>query len=164
MTPPTKRTPIYSPRTTKPGGWIEIQEHENIPYCDDGTMPDDYPVTDFFTHVKQGMAVFGGDSAAILKTDDYLRKAGFTNITDMVYKIPVGPWARNKALKEIGLFMQTVLLDGLAAFSLRTLGTGLGWSPERREVALVSVRKALVDPKVHSYWPFHVITAQKPQE
>lgn len=125
-------------------------------------MPDDNAVTEFFLQVKEGMKAFGGDSAAILKTQDYLKGAGYVNITDTVYKLPVGPWPRDRALKEVGLFWRAVLLEGLSPISLRTLGTGLRWSPDRREVALVKVRKALMDPAVHSYWPFHVVTAQRP--
>lgn len=138
-----------------------MQEHENLPFCDDGSMSDDDPVYEFFTCVGQGMAVFGGDSTAILKTEDYLKATGYINITDKAYKLPVGPWRRDKTLKEVGIFMREVLMDGLTAFSLKTLGAGLKWSDEKREMLLVRVRKAIMDPNIRSYWRFHVITAQK---
>ncbi|RDW65196.1 hypothetical protein BP5796_09888 [Coleophoma crateriformis] len=147
----------------KPGGWIEFQDHEITAYCDDGTMPPDFPVVALFDFVQQGMAKFGFDCTSMLTVDEKLRAAGFTNITRTIYKIPSGPWPRDRKMKMIGYFWRTVLYEGLGGISAKTIGQGLGWPQDELEVYLVGVRKALMDPAVHSYWKLHIVTAQKPQ-
>ncbi|KAI9744019.1 MAG: hypothetical protein M1818_002753 [Claussenomyces sp. TS43310] len=148
-------------RHIKPGGWMEIQEHEINLYCDDGTMPPDYAVHVLFAYVREAMAKFGMDATMILKVDELLREAGFINISRRVMKIPEGPWARGQSQKLTGLFWRTILLEGVEGIALKPLEKGLHWSREEIEVFLVDVRKQLMDPSIHTYWPFHVVTAQK---
>lgn len=35
----------------EPGGYMESQEAMSIPYCDDGTMPADWPFLTWFSHL-----------------------------------------------------------------------------------------------------------------
>lgn len=125
-------------------------------------MPDDYAPKEMFTYVKQAMATIGKDTTAILSVDDMLIAAGFTNITHRMFKLPVGPWPRGKEQKLLGLFWRTAILDGLQGIGMGTLGRIFDWSREEVEVYLVGVRRALMDNSIHTYWPYHIITAQKP--
>jgi hypothetical protein len=77
-------------------------------------------------------------------------------------ELPVGPWPKGKEQKLIGLFWRTAILDGLQGIAMGTFGRGKKWSPEEIEVYLIGVRKALMDNSIHTYWPYHIITAQKP--
>ncbi|RDL40162.1 uncharacterized protein BP5553_00141 [Venustampulla echinocandica] len=148
----------------KPGGWVEIQDPHYQARCDDGTMNEDYPVAKFFNTVKEGLAVFGVDLLGAKKNADLLRDAGFTNVEEKVFKIPIGVWPRNKTMKLIGLYMRSVIYDGLQAISLGPFTRGLHWTPEEIEVFLISVRKALMNQATHSYVTFHVVYGQKPGE
>lgn len=148
----------------KPGGWIEIQDHENIPYCDDGSMPENYAPKEMLLMTKKALEVLGKDTTAILSADEKLAAAGFANITHRVFKLPVGPWPKGKEQKLLGLFWRTAILDGLQGIAMGTFGREKKWSPEEIEVYLVGVRKALLDNSIHTYWPYHIITAQKPLE
>lgn len=125
-------------------------------------MPPDYPPITMFSHVAHGMRNFGLDPTGIMTIDDKLREAGFINISRKVYKIPSGPWPKGEKMKMIGLFWRTVILEGLEGISAKTIGVALGWSKEEIDVFLVGVRKAVMDRSVHSYWPLHIVTAQKP--
>ncbi|CZR64037.1 related to methyltransferase [Phialocephala subalpina] len=149
-------------RHLKPGAWIEIQDHENTFYCDDGSMPEDYTPKQMFSYVQQGLALFGKDTTAMLSVDDKLVAAGFTNITHRIFKLPVGPWAKDKKQKMLGLFWRTIIMDGLQGIALGILGRALKWSPEEVEVYLVDIRKQMMRKDIHTYWPYHVVTAQKP--
>lgn len=133
-----------------------------MPSCDDGSMPEDYAVKELLTNTKEGLARMGRDAAAILTVDDKLRSAGFINITRRVFKLPVGPWPRDKSQRFLGVFWRTIIMEGLQGLAMGTLGRGLKWSPDEIELYLVGVRKALMDPEIHTYWPYHIITAQKP--
>ena len=125
-------------------------------------MPEDYALKEMLTYAKQALAAVGKDTTAILTVDEKLIAARFTNVTRRVFKLPVGPWARGRSQKMLGMFWRTVIMDGLQGIAMGTLGRGLKWSNQEIELYLVRVRKALMDPSIHTYWPYHIITAQKP--
>lgn len=162
---PAFQTPklIILARCLKPGGWAEIQDPIYFANCDDDTMKDDYAVAKFFKVVREGLLVSGVDLAGAKKNASLLREAGFINVEEKVFKVPIGLWPKNKTMKLIGLYMRSVIYDGLQAISLGPLTRGLGWTPEEVEVFLVSVRKALMNQSTHSYVTFHVIYGQKPE-
>jgi hypothetical protein len=125
-------------------------------------MPENYAPKEMFLMTKEAIAAFGKDTTAILSADEKLAAAGFTNITHRVFKLPVGPWPNDKEQKLLGLYWRTAILDGLQGIAMGTLGRGKKWSQEEIEVYLVGVRKALMDNSIHTYWLYHIITAQKP--
>lgn len=125
-------------------------------------MPEDYSPKQMFDYVRQGLAAFGKDTTIMLTVDDKLVAAGFTNITHRVFKLPVGPWAKDKKQKMLGLFWRTIIMDGLQGIALGILGRALKWSPEEVEVYLVDIRKQMMTKEIHTYWSYHVVTAQKP--
>jgi hypothetical protein len=146
----------------KPGGWIELQDLLHKAHCDDGTMPKDYLVQKWLEHVATGLAALGPDLLAAEKNAQYLRDAGFVNVEERVFKVPIGTWPRNKKLKMVGLYGRMMIYDGLEGNSLGPFTRGLGWTPDEVQVFLVDVRRALLDNSVHAYLPFHCIFGQKP--
>ena len=149
-------------RAMRPGAWIELQELNYVTQCDDGTMKDDYIVGKFLNLVKDGLAAFGVDLLEMRKNAQLLRDAGFVNVEERVFKIPVGTWPRNKTMKLIGMYMRSVIYDGLQGISMGPFTRGLKWTPQEVEVFLIGVRKGLMDSSTHSYIPFHVVYGQKP--
>lgn len=148
----------------KPGGWVELQELRFEPQCDDETMKDDYVIAKFLRLVKEGLGVLGVDLFGMTKNAQMLRDAGFVNVEEKVFKIPLGAWPKNKTMKLIGLYLRSAMYDGLQAVSLGPLVRGLKWTTEEVEVFLISIRKALFDSSVHAYLPFHIVYGQKPVE
>ncbi len=83
-------------------------------------------------------------------------------MTETTHKCPLGVWPNDRRLRYCGLFMRTATMDGLRGMAQRPLGTGLGWSQLQIEMFLVDVRRAVMDPAFHTYFPFHIVYAQKP--
>ena len=125
-------------------------------------MEDDYIVGKFLNLVKEGLAVFGVDLLGMRKNVQLLRDAGFVNVEEKVFKIPLGTWPKNKTMKSIGMYLRSVIYDGLQGISMGPFTRALKWSPKEVEVFLVDVRKGLMDSSTHSYIPFHVVYGQKP--
>ncbi|KAF2085456.1 methyltransferase [Saccharata proteae CBS 121410] len=147
----------------KPGGFIELHEFEFHAGCDDGTLPPDgYALEQMLSYVAQGLKNLGPDLYGVLKLPGMLKDAGFVNVEDRIFKVPLGPWAKNKQLKKAGLYLQAMGLDGLQAIAMGPMTRGLGWRPEEVEVFLKGVREHLKDPSIHAYYNFHAIYAQKP--
>jgi SAM-dependent methyltransferase len=151
-------------RHVKPGGYVEFQELYHWPHCDDGTMDPQTPylVRDWLFAMQRGMHALGSDLHAILALPDQLRKAGFEDVHVVTIKCPMGPWARDRRLRLSGLFLRMALMDGLRGLSHRPLSTGLGWREVQIEVFLAEVRKAVMAPLPHTYWPYHFVYARKP--
>jgi hypothetical protein len=125
-------------------------------------MTPGYAVDKWLTLVQQGLLKLGPDLNSTTRLANDLREAGYVNVEERIFKVPIGIWAKNKTLKMIGLYLRTVIFEGLQAISLAAFVKGLGWSQQEMEVLLVDVRKDLVDVTKHTYFPFHVIYGQKP--
>ncbi|KAE9379673.1 S-adenosyl-L-methionine-dependent methyltransferase [Stipitochalara longipes BDJ] len=149
-------------RTIKPGGWVEFQDQHFHAFCDDGTMPNDFMINDWWKNVGKAMEQFRLEIHAVLKTAQRLKDAGFINVGERITKIPIGTWPKDRKLRTVGLYARVSLIDGLEGLSLGPRTRGLGWTPEQVQVYLVSVRKALLDQSVHSYMRFHAVYGQKP--
>jgi hypothetical protein len=156
------RSPNVTNRNLKPGGWIELQEFGGYALCDDGTMPDSYPLNACFALIRSAMAALGSDYLIANKLRTHLTQAGFTDIQCRVIKTPIGTWPRDPTLALIGNFFKQVLLDLLPAMGNKPF-RALGMQPEEIEVFLASVRASLRDRSVHSYFNFICWFARKPE-
>lgn len=154
------------PRHLKPGGWIELQEIHHCPRSAlmDADVPTDHPVAQFWSNVTDGLTALGVDFNASSggKLANMMQQAGFTNVTERIFHVPIGTWPKNKVLKTVGLYWRTILLDGLQAIALGPLTRGLQWNREQVELFLMNVRQAYYDNAARMYMPLHIIYAQKP--
>lgn len=83
-----------------------------------------------------------------------IEKAGFVDVHEHVYKVPLGPWAKNQLLKEAGrinYLVWTSGLEGYAMWLLTKFGAPEPWTKEEVYVFLARVRKELSDPTIHAY-------------
>jgi metalloendopeptidase OMA1, mitochondrial len=135
----------------KPGGWLECQEYHQTLYCDDGTMPPDFPLKEWNTLQNEAAKNLGRQLRIGNKLKGWFTQCGFNNIREHVFKQPINTWPRDPQMKMIGRFSELSFLDGLQAFSLGFFHRGLGWTKEEIEVFLVPVRKSVSDRSVHAY-------------
>jgi hypothetical protein len=86
-----------------------------------------------------------------------LQSAGFVNVEAHEEPTPIGPWPKNKQLKEIGLYFQyqfiEAAVDGYSLALFTRLG---GWTEEETQVLLVHVRKEIKSNKMHVYTHWYV--------
>jgi len=135
----------------KPGGWMESQEYYPTVYCDDGTMPPEYPFAEW-TRAWDSAAMHLGKPLRIgNKLKKWYEQAGFVDVHEEIFRIPINAWAKDPWFKLLGKFSERNLHDGLQAFSLQLFTQGLGWKPAEIEVYLARVRAALADRSVHGY-------------
>jgi hypothetical protein len=99
--------------------------------------------------------------AADVKT--WMEEAGYVDIHEHITKIPLGPWPRDKRLKNIGGWWLANWLAGLQGFTYKLFSTdGLRWSRDEIEVHLADVRKAALSKSVHSYQNYYVVYGRRP--
>jgi hypothetical protein len=123
---------------TKPGGWMESQEVMSMPSCDDGTMPDDWPVLDW--HRCMDDAAMSPETNRPLRIANRLKKwyieAGFVDVQEKVFKMPINTWPRDREMKTLGKWWGENILLGLQGFSLAYFSRVLGWSKDEIEVCI----------------------------
>lgn len=92
----------------------------------------------------------GRDANPGSQLEGWARDAGFVNVVHKRYRVPIGPWARNATLKEVGRWNMMQVLNGLEGLSMRLYTGVLGWKEEDVRVFLGKVRRDLADPGIHA--------------
>ncbi|KAI2478875.1 Tam Trans-aconitate methyltransferase [Pyrenophora tritici-repentis] len=147
----------------KPGGWIQLAS--TIP----GALSDDDTIPPNSGYVESGRLYFeiaekmGAPLDAPRAWNAQMKDAGFINVTDEVFKLPMGTWPRSKRLRTIGRLEQIMILEGgFEAYMLRGYTQVLGGRPEDLQIILALAKREVRDPAVHTYVQFHITYAQKP--
>ncbi|KAJ5345780.1 hypothetical protein N7452_003784 [Penicillium brevicompactum] len=149
----------------EPGGWIEQMELDVRVYSDDGTLKPEHML-----HGWGNIFVACSERAGrSLRTHEKMRsaieKAGFVDVHEEKYKIPMGPWPKDKLLKEAGHLQYAhwnAALEGWAMWLLTHFGEPEPWTKEEVQVYLAKVRAELKNPHIHAYEPANRVWARKP--
>ena len=139
---------IYN--STKPGGMVEFVDYDLEYRCDDGTL-DNRVLKTWSEDLRRAGRMIGRESSPGAKSKAWLQEAGFTNVVEKVYSLPIGTWPADPKLKQIGGWNSVMLSQGAEGFTLRLFIKVLGWSHEEVQVLLATVRRELMDPRIHSY-------------
>ncbi|KAH7402917.1 S-adenosyl-L-methionine-dependent methyltransferase [Pyrenochaeta sp. MPI-SDFR-AT-0127] len=148
----------------KPGGWIQLAS--TIP----GALTDDDSIPPNSGYVESGRLYaeiaekMGAPLDAPRSWAEQMRVAGFRNVQDEVFKLPMGPWPRSKRLRTVGRLEQIMILEGgFEAYMLRGYTQVLGRRAEDLQIILALAKREVRDPNVHTYVQFHITYGQKPQ-
>ena len=90
----------------------------------------------------------------MLTMTDKIRKAGFVDIHEKKYKWPIGPWPKDKQLKEAGMVNYSHWMSGLEGWCMylfTKFGSPSPWSKEEVLVYISSLRNELKNPRYHNY-------------
>ncbi|KAJ5690522.1 hypothetical protein N7462_004914 [Penicillium macrosclerotiorum] len=146
----------------KPGGWFEAQEFEAIVLSDDGTHERATSIMEWQTKLNQASKQFGKPMNVAPVVSQWMREQGFVNVSDDIYKCPVGGWAKNQRLKEIGRVGRITILEVVEPYTLALFTRILGFSFQDAQEYMDKVRAELVSSRFHLYVLFHFVYGQKP--
>ncbi|KAJ4384625.1 hypothetical protein N0V86_000225 [Didymella sp. IMI 355093] len=149
----------------EPGGWMESQELYPTVYCDDGTMPDDWPLKEW-SQLQDEAAhnILGTPLRIANKLKKWYEQAGFVEVTEEVFHIPILEWMTDPNMKMLGCFMAWNMQQGLYGWSVNYFNRAFGWSESETRVRLARVHKCLYDKSVHAYYKVYVVYGRKPRE
>ncbi|EFW18774.1 hypothetical protein D8B26_005584 [Coccidioides posadasii str. Silveira] len=148
----------------KPGGWIEMQEYETDVHSDDNSLDNARLIKKFQRVGDEASAKFGKQFNVAGTHKQRLIDAGFVNVKDDVYKIPIGSWPKDPKMKKLGCYQLVQVLSSLEPFMMALYTRVMGYTVEETEVLIAGVRAEFKDPKNHLYSQFHFIHGQKPME
>ncbi|KAK1993919.1 S-adenosyl-L-methionine-dependent methyltransferase [Colletotrichum falcatum] len=150
----------------KPGGYIEIKELDIEEHSQ--KLGDDLPRD----HIYRRWAQIMYEAADRLGKpgrhihnhgiSNYLRNAGFVDVVEKRWPIPIGAWALDPKLREVGAINLEYLDTGLEGFGTFLLKQVMGWEDAEILVFISEMRKALRDLSLQSYFWLHVVYARKP--
>ncbi|PYI00074.1 S-adenosyl-L-methionine-dependent methyltransferase [Aspergillus ellipticus CBS 707.79] len=146
----------------KPGGWLELLESVNVLYSEDGSLRYD-------SHMVRMMDGLKEASERTRQTMDpaphfrmWVSNAGFREVQQVKFKLPIGSWPRNTRLKECGTPMRVNFVDGVEAFTAALFTDILGWSMEDVVELNAGVRRESLQNDMHPIFDVYVVMAQKP--
>lgn len=144
-----------------PGGWAEFQDFDLQYYSEDGSLTETSETLKWINMLLEAARKTGRDPCPGVGLEEWVRNAGFENVAHHKFRFPIGPWAKDGKMKEVGMFNLAQVLGGLEAFSLRLFCQVLGWKKEEVLVLTSMVRKELKNLKMHGQFDFHVVYGQK---
>ena len=112
----------------KPGGWFEHTEVGVVPFSDDGSIQGT-TLEDWGELSVNAGEKFGRTLKIVDQTKGLMEAAGFRNVTYKVFKWPMGPWAKDRKLKEIGLYNRVNWDEGMEGWLMFLFTKFHGVSP-----------------------------------
>ncbi|KAK6500993.1 hypothetical protein TWF506_003749 [Arthrobotrys conoides] len=147
----------------KPGGWWESVETMVDFDCDDGSLPDDSAVK-YWVGIMQIACERAGTSFDVAgRVKEWCEAAGFEEVTQKMYKLPIGPWPKDKYEKALGSYNLANMLSACDGFSLHLLTKFYGMSVEELNDLMDRVKSEMKNKKIHSYFRMYVCYARKPE-
>lgn len=170
----------------RPGGYLEIQEFEVWFYSqtDDG-LPEDSNIMKWQKLVQEASSLGGPPINYAASFKPHLQEAGFTDLQEQVFKVrlsysaqsvilvygrspeskcPIGRWAKDRKLREIGMFLQAQMDVAVEAVSLGYFTRALGWTETETRVMIAQVKKEFSDPALRLYTHCYFVSGCKPRD
>ena len=148
----------------KPGGYVESFEPSPTIESDDGTVTDQMAMGQWGKFYAEGSRKFGRSFE--LYQHGTVRKAveaaGFVDVAETDLKTPIGGWAKDPRLKELGQFTQLGFLQDPEGYML-FIANALGWTRDEITVYLAHLKRELRSPKIHGYYRQKIVWARKPE-
>ncbi|KAL2784371.1 S-adenosyl-L-methionine-dependent methyltransferase [Aspergillus keveii] len=111
----------------KPGGYIEQVEQSVVPKSDDGST--DGTIFEQWGKVSlQAGDAFGKSLRIVDESRDRMIKAGFVDVVERRFKVPIGGWPGDPGLKQLGLYNRLQWVEGIEGWCMYLLTTVLGVS------------------------------------
>ena len=145
----------------KPGGWLELSCTIPEIRSDDNTIPKDSAYIEAGNIFFEMADKMGSPLEAPRSWKQQMERNGFVDVKEVIYKLPMGPWPREKRLKEIGAVERMMLLEGFEAYMLRGYTQVLGGDPNTLQVILAQARRELSDPRIHTYVFYYIVYGRK---
>jgi SAM-dependent methyltransferase len=156
-------------RHLAPGGYIEQVEASAVVGSDDGSA-EGTKMKALGVLGEQAAARFGKSLSTVDDMGEGLGRAGFVDVEECSFKVPIGPWPADSGLKNIGRFQRLVWDESLEMWAMmlftKVLGVSLRcgiclwqtswltlsqWSRADLEVFLSDIRKELHNPNINAY-------------
>ena len=81
-------------------------------------MPKDASINKWGSIMTKAATKSGKDADTFFTMRDRIDAAGFTNVREKLYKVPMGEWTKNPILKEAGKYNKLQLISGQEGYAM----------------------------------------------
>ena len=107
---------------TASGGYTEFHDFDLLYYSEDGTYVPELSIHKWATTLLKATEDFGRDPYPGKNLEKWAKEAGFVNVFAQRYKLPIGPWARDKHLKTIGnVFLSAAIISVVLSWGFQEI-------------------------------------------
>ena len=146
----------------KPGGWMEMQEHECWLNSDDDTIDRATWCQEWIRNVDRASSSVGKRLNVAHLHRQWMIDAGFVDVREDVRKVPIGHWPKDRKLKEIGRVQRVQMIEAIPTFTVAFYTRVLGYSMEKTQLLIEGVRREFMDLRLHLYLKWHFVCGRKP--
>ncbi|KAL1961519.1 hypothetical protein VTN77DRAFT_1640 [Rasamsonia byssochlamydoides] len=148
-------------KNTVPGGWVECQDWDVNLYSEDGSLKGT-SLEKYYKVVPEGFRKGGYVVSPGPQLEQWFREAGFEDIHVKKYKVPLGPWPKDKYYKEIGVWSLLQGETGFEAGAMAVLTRFESWSKEEVSVLVSKAQSDVRNRAIHSMFDCYVVYGKKP--
>ncbi|KAF4308157.1 S-adenosyl-L-methionine-dependent methyltransferase-17 [Botryosphaeria dothidea] len=148
----------------KPGGWIEVQEHEALYQSETGSKENAPSINEWADNLHAAAEKIGKPFLCLHTLESKIKETGFTNVEQKILKCPHGPWMEDPRKKVVGIYRREHMMEAATSYGIAHFTRVLGWKPEEYQVLASRVRKEMRDESLKLWSKFYIIYAQKPVE
>ncbi|RMJ24856.1 Methyltransferase [Aspergillus sp. HF37] len=133
----------------------------NVEIVPDETVQNAQQLHEWARLLNEACRAFGKEFGVTKHYKQWMIDAGFKNVKEEVYKVPINPWPEDRQMKELGRYSQVNALESMESYSLALFTRVLGWKPQEVQVFLAGVRQELMDRSLHIYAKHYFVYGQK---
>ena len=139
-------------RHLKPGyGHIEQVEIDIRPRCDDGTLPENSPIIQWYNWLDDATRRPCVPIQYQDQTCEMLQAQGFVDIEDTVIRLPINGWPSDLHQQNIGKWYNLGLYEATEAMGLGPLTRVYRWPAEEVRRCVKDVKTAVCNKSTHVY-------------
>ncbi|RDA95523.1 hypothetical protein CP533_5413 [Ophiocordyceps camponoti-saundersi (nom. inval.)] len=145
------------------GGFVEMHEYDAWIFSDDDSLQRAPRTREWLDKLDAASSLYSKPINVARFHKGWLQDAGFQHVRELVRRIPIGPWAKDPALKELGrcelIHMQMSVDSHTPALFTRVLN----YSHDQVTALMEDVKSEFRDRDLHLITSYRFITGQKPR-
>ncbi|KAL2128755.1 hypothetical protein VTI74DRAFT_8690 [Chaetomium olivicolor] len=146
----------------KPGGWCEMQEYDAWIFSDDDSFERASWTKEWVTKLDEASKMFGKQINVAKKHKQWMIDAGFEDVQEKVIRIPIGPWAKDPHLKELGRFEQLHMQMSVASHTPALFTRVWSYSEQQVQLFIEGVKREFRSKDLRLITSYRFIIGRSP--
>ncbi|KKA20427.1 hypothetical protein T310_5546 [Rasamsonia emersonii CBS 393.64] len=149
----------------RPGGYIEQAEMSLVPHSLSGEYSSSLSIFHQWYQFWKQCGVKTGKSWHIADTmQQAMREAGFEDVREVRFKWPIGTWASDARLREIGRWYREFWEVGMEGWIMALSTRYMGWTADQAREFIRKTQEVLRDGEQRIYYEVVIVYGRKPED
>ncbi|KND90828.1 hypothetical protein TOPH_04636 [Tolypocladium ophioglossoides CBS 100239] len=145
-----------------PGGLVEMQEYDAWIFSDDDSCNRAPWTMEWVDKLDAASKMYGKQINVARHHKQWMIDAGFEDVQEVVRRIPIGPWAKDPVLKELGRFELIHMQMSVDSHTPALFTRVLNYSSEQAQVLMAGVKREFRNRDLRLITSFRFITGRRP--